>query len=299
MMQGQNMHYAGIRRFPLGKALLFLGLFFVAGLFLTTFLSGLLTVAFPGLDKVVNLKLTVVLQNILAFMLPAFLMALVVGKPIRFLQLDKKPSAFAVIGVIVLYVVMTPAMNMIVSLNESIKLPESMAALEQWMKSSEEAALAVTSQLVDVSSIPAMLLSVLYIGLLTGLGEESFFRGALQNVFCKGTGREHFAVWTAAVIFSLLHFQFYGFVPRVLLGAFLGYAFLWSGSLWVPVIGHALNNSVVVVNTYLMKNHIMETDLSTVGTDLNAFPWLAVLSLVLTVVLMMLYREILMRKRYK
>ena len=110
---------------------------------------------------------------------------------------------------------MTPAMNMIVHLNESVKLPESMAALEQWLKASEEAALAVTNQVVDVSSIPAMLLSVLYIGVLTGLGEEMFFRGALQNVLHKGIARQHFAVWTAAVIFSLLHFQFYGFVDVV------------------------------------------------------------------------------------
>lgn len=299
MMQGENMRFTGIRQFPMGKSMMFLGLFFIAGLFLTAFLSELMPMVFPGMETVANLKLTLALQNVLAFMLPAFLMALVVGKPVRFLQLNKKPSAFAVVGVVVLYCVMTPAMNMIVHLNESVKLPESMAALEQWLKASEEAALAVTNQVVDVSSIPAMLLSILYIGVLTGLGEEMFFRGALQNVLHKGIARQHFAVWTAAVIFSLLHFQFYGFVPRVLLGAFFGYAFLWSGSLWVPVIGHALNNSAVVVSTYLVKNGIVDTDLSAVGAEMNTIPWLAILSLVLTIVLMMFYREVLKHKRYE
>ena len=115
----------------------------------------------------------------------------------------------------------------------------------------------------------------------------------------KGTASRHFAVWTAAVIFSLLHFQFYGFVPRVLLGAFFGYAFLWSGSLWVPVIGHALNNSAVVVSTYLVQNGIIDTDLSAVGAEMNTIPWLAILSLVLTIVLMMFYREVLKHKRYE
>ena len=101
MMQGENMRFTGIRQFPMGKSMMFLGLFFIAGLFLTAFLSELMPMVFPGMETVANLKLTLALQNVLAFMLPAFLMALVVGKPVRFLQLNKKPSAFAVVGVVV------------------------------------------------------------------------------------------------------------------------------------------------------------------------------------------------------
>ena len=64
-------------------------------------------------------------------------------------------------------------------------------------------------------------------------------------------------------------------------------------------IGHALNNSAVVVSTYLVKNGIVDTDLSAVGAEMNTIPWLAILSLVLTIVLMMFYREVLKHKRYE
>ena len=57
-MQGQNMRFAGIRQFSMGKAMLFLGLFFIAGLFLTAFLSELMPMVFPGMETVANLKLT-------------------------------------------------------------------------------------------------------------------------------------------------------------------------------------------------------------------------------------------------
>ena len=101
---------------------------------------------------------------------------------------------------------------------------------------------------------------------------------------------KHLAVWIVAFVFSTLHFQFYGFVPRMLLGAIFGYAYLWSGSLWVPVIAHAYNNSSVVVMTWLQKAGMASAEASEVGAS---SPWLAVSSAVLAIVLMLVYRKLL------
>ena len=127
-------------------------------------------------------------------------------------------------------------------------------------------------------------------GLLTGLGEEMFFRGALQRICCDGMRRRHLAVWTAAFVFSTLHFQFFGFVPRLVLGAFFGYAYLWSGSLWVPVIGHALNNSAVVAFMWMGNNSIDAAAMDEAGSQSAV---VAIVSAAVTVAMMVAYKKIL------
>jgi hypothetical protein len=94
-------------------------------------------------------------------------------------------------------------------------------------------------------------MSILIIGVLTGLAEELFFRGALQGLFFSTRINRHAIIWIVAIIFSALHFQFYGFIPRMLLGAYFGYLVWWSGSLWTSVAIHALNNSIVAVSQSL------------------------------------------------
>lgn len=284
MPQELNIHK--LKVFPVGRSLFVLFLLFLGGFFLCVFLTSILGMSM-GMSKLALIRWSVVLQNLLAFMMPAFFMSLFLwGKPLRFLKIDKAPSVLAVAGMVVIYVAMMPAMNWIVAWNESVVLPDWLAPHERWLKDSEAAAKAVTARLVDVSSIPEMLMAILYVGILTGMGEELFFRGALQNVLLKGMRNKHIAVWMAAVLFSALHLQFYGFVPRLLLGAFFGYALLWSGSLWTPIIGHAMNNAAVVVSSYLVKCQVVETDLSVIGAEQNGTPVLAVASIVVTLLLM-------------
>ena len=153
--------------------------------------------------------------------------------------------------------------------------------------------LAPTLQNLIVFMLPAvwdLIASVVCVGLLTGLGEEMFFRGALQRICCDGMRRRHLAVWTAAFVFSTLHFQFFGFVPRLVLGAFFGYAYLWSGSLWVPVIGHAFNNSAVVAFMWMGNNSI---DAASMGEAGSQSAVVAIVSAVVTVAMMVAYKKIL------
>ena len=158
------------------------------------------------------------------------------------------------------------------------------------IKALENAAQQATDMLLSGSSVWDLIASVVCVGLLTGLGEEMFFRGALQRICCDGMRRRHLAVWTAAFVFSALHFQFFGFVPRLVLGAFFGYAYLWSGSLWVPVIGHALNNSAVVAFVWMGNNSI---DAAAMGEAGSQSPVVAVLSAAVTVAMMVAYKKIL------
>ena len=131
-----------------------------------------------------------------------------------------------------------------------------------------------------------MLMTVLLVGVLTGMGEEAFFRAGMLGSMRHGGVNRHVAVWTAAIVFSAIHLQFYGFVPRMLLGAWFGYVMLWSGEVWTPIIAHALNNSAVVVCTFLANNkYISGNFLETLGVPQQGEkPFLAIASAIATAV---------------
>lgn len=276
--------------FPVAKSLAILASGLVLGLFIVALSVSLLN-AIPGLDKVSALWISTIVQDLFVFILPAVMLGLLVaGRPMRFLGLSKAPSLLGALGIIVILVAATPALNWTVEWNASMTLPDSLKPLEDWMRMQEEAAQRTTDALMSSTSIWGLLATVATVGIVTGLGEETFFRGALQRVFKEGMRNKHLAVWIVAFVFSTLHFQFYGFVPRMLLGAIFGYAYLWSGSLWVPVIAHAYNNSSVVVMTWLQKAGMASAEASEVGAS---SPWLAVSSAVLAIVLMLVYRKLL------
>ncbi len=257
---------------------------FVVGLFVAATFMSLLP--HLGVEGRAALTLSTIVQDVLVFIFPAVLVSLFGGGCVRALRLGVKPSWRQVLTVVAVYVVSLPAMNWLVEANKLISLPPSMHGVEQWMRASEDAALAVTGQLLGSASLATMLGMVAVVGFLAALSEEMFFRGALLGMSLDCGVRAHAAVWIVAFVFSAFHMQFYGFFPRLLLGAWLGYLLLWSRSLWLPVIAHTINNAVVVVFTYLANVHLVQgNSLDTFGVPApGQFPWLAAASVVATAV---------------
>ena len=276
-----------LKRENFGSRLVLLWMAFFAGLVVAAFASVVASRLVAGLGDKAVVSAQIMLQDLLVFIMPAYVTArFACGKPMRFLRAETAPTWRAVVFVALLLALLLPCLNYITWLNESVTLPDSMASMERWMRATEDAARQVTEMLLAGNSLAAMLGCVLLIGVLTGLSEEAFFRGALMNVLARRQVNRHVCVWFVALIFSVLHFQFYGFVPRLLLGAIFGYAVIWSGSLWTAVIAHALNNSVVVVSDYLMSGGMIGTDIDTVGVpESGAFPALAVMSALLSCLL--------------
>jgi len=77
----------------------------------------------------------------------------------------------------------------------------------------------------------------------------------------------HAAIWVTAFIFSAIHVQFYGFLPRILLGAAFGYMAVWSGSLWLPILAHFINNAVGVIAFYIVRKQSITFDIENVGAE--------------------------------
>lgn len=223
------------------------------------------------------------LQNVCVFILPALLTAYyITPSPAAFLGLSAKAEWRQIAFVVAVMLLSMPALNYLVYLNEAIDLPDS--ALEQWLRATEDAARAVTDELLAAESVGTLVMAVLVAGVLTGFGEELFFRGAQQGIFLHRGINGHVAVWVTAILFSALHFQFYGFFPRMLLGAFFGYLAWKGGSLWLPVIAHALNNSIAVIFGYMAVHDPSLASINSFGVpEEGGFPVFALVSLVATV----------------
>ncbi len=223
-----------------------------------------------------------VFQDLLMFILPAAVLAIVVWKrPLAGLYMDKAPSWNAVAVVIAMQVVGLPLMNWIVDWNNGVVFPD---AVERVLRSMEDVAAVQTRTLLTTDTLWQMLAGVLVIGFLAALSEEMLFRGAILGRWLDDKVNCHVAIWAVAVLFSAIHMQFYGFVPRMLLGAWLGYLLVWTRSLWVPVLAHALNNSIVVVAWWLDGKGFVDGDaIDRIGVpQAGQFPLLATLSLVAT-----------------
>lgn len=211
----------------------------------------------PGLSEKNSLYISAFLQDILAFCIPALLTALYASRsPLKFTGISVRPRLRQFIGVIAVVFFSMPAMNWIIEWNASIHFPTWASSLEAVLRKWEETGAAMTSTMMTGMTIVEFITAICIIGLITGFSEELFFRGALQKIFSESGIKTWIAVWMTAFIFSFMHFQFFGFIPRLLMGVFFGYLFAWSGSLWPAAFAHALNNSMVVIAEWIHINRI-------------------------------------------
>lgn len=230
-------------------------------------LGGLLMPRFSNPERA--LRIMYVLQAIFVFVVPALLAALTATRlPARLLCIERGPRLMPVLLTLIVLMVSIPAMNYIIHWNQHISLPESMHGLEESIRRLETQAEDSVTMMMGGTSVGSLIMAILIIGITAGFSEELFFRGALQRIIANTNLGAHAAVWISAFVFSALHLQFFGFVPRLLLGSFFGYLLLWSGSLWLPIIAHIFNNTLATtVNWIHSRNESAADVLNTTGTE--------------------------------
>lgn len=186
------------------------------------------------------------------------------------------------IGVMLMLTEM-PILNQLMEWNQAINLGPAFAKLEAWMKSLEESAETLTERMLDVDTVGGLLLNLFIIALIPAIGEEMTFRGVLQQSLTRHIKNPHVAILVSAAVFSFIHFQFYGFFARMLAGLMLGYMFYITGSLWVSILMHFINNGASVAVYYLYHSGAID-DLE----SLNATPSLGILIACVTAVVVLL-----------
>ena len=192
------------------------------------------------------------------------------------------PAAMLLVAGVLLMFLSLPVTNQLTAWNEGMSLGKNLTWLEDWIKSLEETAKVTTEKMLNVNTIGGLLLNMVVVALIPAIGEELTFRGVLQQALTRKMKNPHVAIILSAAIFSFIHFQFYGFLPRMFLGILLGYMFYVTGSLWTSMLMHFLNNGTAVVLYYLNNKGIVDIDVDHFGA-MNG--WMVVLSAVLTVAL--------------
>jgi len=163
------------------------------------------------------------------------------------------------------------------------------------MEASEQKAMELTEAFLVMNSIGDLLINLFLIGLIPAIGEELLFRGVLQQLFTKWTGKVHLAIFISAFLFSAIHLQFFSFLPRFVLGIVLGYMFYWSKNLWLPILAHFTNNTLAIIFTYHFVADKIQIDFLNEETSVNISA--ALISLLAVALLMfLLYKNTSIKK---
>jgi membrane protease YdiL (CAAX protease family) len=178
-----------------------------------------------------------------------------------------------------------PADSWVISWNQSVELPEFFAGIESWAKEQEKANQGLMLYLTNFSNPVEFLAGLVILALVPAIGEELLFRGILQSKIAIVTKNYHIGIWIAAIVFSAIHFQFYGFVPRMLLGALFGYMYVWSGNLAIPILAHFVNNGFTLLLIYAGLN-----------LEATAPTEMALLSALLVILFIYLFRRVALNK---
>ena len=260
----------------------------IIGFLISGVCGGLILSKFP--DSTAAMRIAAVIQSLFQLILPAIVTAMIVTRrPASFLAVDRKINLPVALLALAGLIAATPAMNLIISLNQSLSLPESLSSMENALRSMEDNAARSISLLQGDHTVGNLIMNILIIGVLAGFGEELFFRGTFMRLMTTGRINPHVAIWTVAIVFSAMHLQFFGFVPRTLLGAYFGYLLYWSRSLWIPIITHASNNIIYVCWQWVYEPSGKDAPIDTIGPDGN---WIAVIiSLILTVAIIAVIRN--------
>ncbi|MCU0416284.1 MAG: CPBP family intramembrane metalloprotease [Cytophagaceae bacterium] len=153
--------------------------------------------------------------------------------------------------------------------NKTLPFSEWFPTLSPEMDRLEKLSASVIQLFLTWDSVEIVVISILFIAVIPAVGEEIIFRGALQTELLHWFKKPHVAIWVTAATFSFIHFQFYGFIPRMLLGALFGYVAYWSGSIWTSIVLHFLNNFITLV--WLVLFHQKQTSLDPENT--GYIPW--------------------------
>ncbi len=248
------------------------------------------------------LRLVQGVQSLSLFVMPPFLLCLINHEhPADVLSFRKASGRHIMLAVISLIAAM-PLINLLVTWNESMRLPSYLHQLEEWMRVSEKTAADLTQRMMSGTAWHDLAFSLIVVALLAGFGEELLFRGLLQGMLVRILGKKHrtadgkvpswvkhTSIWTVAFLFSAIHLQFFGFFPRLLLGAWFGYLLWWTGSIWVPILAHMSNNALSTVFLFAKNNGWISVDPDQFGT--NETGWTSVVSILLLAACVVLFKQ--------
>lgn len=226
------------------------------------------------------------LASLFVFMVPSLILARILSKrPFAQLRFNTQISgrqALLVLFLSLASIIMGGALG---ALNEWIPIPATWYAKAKAM---EEIYKETMLAMATMKTTSDYLISLLVIAALPAFFEEIFFRGALQQVFVGMTRSRWVGIFITSVLFSAIHFSYFGFLPRLALGIVLGLIFSYSKNIWLSVLLHFLNNALIVTQLFIMSRQGKPIEKT---MDENAPVWWGVIAIVLIVTLFRAFRK--------
>ena len=210
-----------------------------------------------------SLKFLQAWSSVGIFIVPPFLFAYLSGNSLSFKSVSRQQL---MLTAVIMFFAM-PLINGLSLWNEQLHLPDFLESVEAWMRAAEAKAMAITEAFLAVNTPLGLAVNIFIIAIIPALGEELLFRGVIQKELSKWSGKVHLSIWITAFLFSAMHLQFLGFFPRFLIGGLLGYMFYWSGSIWLPILAHFVNNGVAVILFYMVAKGRLAADVETIGIN--------------------------------
>lgn len=224
-----------------------------------------------------NLRIIQVLNQVVGFMMPAVVYAILVKeKPFNFLGFNKMP-AWSLLGIVAMFTII-PFLGTVTDWNDSIVFPESMRAIEEQMRATQQKSEEIIEMFISQGSLFS---SLLIIAALAAVSEELLFRSVIQRWLMKLFKNVHVAIIVTAIVFSAFHMDFFGFFPRLFLGVMLGYMFWMTGSIFPSMLMHFVNNATIVMLHYLNTRGFIDIDVDHFCSTDNVL--VIILSLIMTV----------------
>ena len=231
------------------------------------------------------------------FFVPAIIFAYtIVHEPDKYIGARNYFPPVLILLAIGFMLFLLPTIDILGYFNHKMTLPPSLHGLDRWIHDSEARAAAIVKIVLDMKTVGDLLISLFVVAILPAVSEEFFFRGCLQTIFERWTKNTHWAVWIGAFIFSFMHFEFLGFVPRLLMGAGLGYLFAWSGSIWPSVAAHCLNNGLAVWGYYAWQHHMVKTNPDS-NVPMFGQSWIYILSTATALFILIIYRRVALARK--
>ena len=224
-----------------GVTIAYLGVYVLLGAVSNTDLSSV-----QSMDRITVLLTQGVSSFLIFFVIPFILIRYGVGASENYF----KGTNLVAMGWTVLIILSNlVVITVIIEWNIGLDLPDG--AFENWAITKEAQMKEITEYLINFEGSGQLMIALVVVALIPALGEELLFRGLLQNLLRRISANPHLAIWVSAALFSAIHLQFYGFFPRMLLGALFGYLYHWSGKLSYAILGHFFHNGLALVFAYM------------------------------------------------
>lgn len=236
---------------------------YVAILICTSFLEPANTTDIYSIENIFLLKIIQLISALGVFIFPSLFYIYTTDN-----ILERKTINYQQILLILSFILFIfPTINFLVTWNSSLHLPDFCSSLEDWIRSSELEATLLTEAFLTMNNVTDLFQNLFLMALIPAIGEELLFRGILQKLLYKWTKNIHVSVLIIAFLFSAIHLQFLGFFARFLLGAFLGYIYIWGRSIYLPMIAHFINNALAILIAYLIQNDQLNFSFDTIGAE--------------------------------